>query len=78
MLDRPADPEAAGRVPKRDSRLPAARPPFGTSRDSLSGFVATVRQRRATLLAVILLVPFFGWLTMQQITPLYTATGSLI
>ena len=78
MLDRPADQEAAGRVPKRDSRLPAAGPPFGTSRDSLSGFVSAVRQRRATLLAVILLVPFFGWLTMQQITPLYTATGSLI
>ena len=31
-----------------------------------------------TLVAVIVLVPLCTWLTLQQVTPLYTATGSLI
>ena len=47
-------------------------------RDGLSGFLAAIRQRRLTLLATIVLVPLCAWLILQQITPLYTATGSLI
>ncbi len=78
MLDRPADTAAAGAFPNRDGRLAAAEPSGGASRDSLSGFLTAVRQRRKTLIAVILLVPLGAWLTLQQITPLYTATGSLI
>jgi len=74
MPDTQADTKPAATLVKRDRR-PAAP---DLQRDTLSGFVSAVRQRRMTLLAVILLVPFFGWLTLRQITPLYTATGSLI
>ena len=48
------------------------------ARDSLAGFLAAIRQRRATFLAVLILVPLCTWLTLRQIAPLYTATGSLI
>jgi succinoglycan biosynthesis transport protein ExoP len=47
-------------------------------RDSLAGFLSAVRQRRGTLIATIMLVPLCAYLTLRQITPLYTATGSLI
>jgi succinoglycan biosynthesis transport protein ExoP len=78
MLDRLADSRAGAIVPNRDERQSAAEPPRAAARENLSGFLSAVRQRRATLGAVILLVPFCTWLTLQQITPLYTATGSLI
>lgn len=57
-----------------------ARPPPGdqSARDSLAGFLAAIRQRRGTLLATVILVPLCAWLTLTQISPLYTATGSLI
>ncbi len=41
-------------------------------------FLAALRQRRWTLVATIVLVPLCAFLTLRQITPLYTATGSLI
>ena len=50
----------------------------GLSRDSLAGFLSAVRQRRGTLIAAVALVPLCAFLTLHQITPLYTATGSLI
>ena len=78
MLNRPADTAAVATFPNRDGRPPVSEPPRGASRESLSGFLSAVRQRRKTLIAVILAVPFVAWLTLQQITPLYTATGSLI
>jgi succinoglycan biosynthesis transport protein ExoP len=75
MLDRPAP---TSPFPNRDGRLPMSEPSRNVPRESLSGFLSAIRQRRKTLVAVILLVPFCAWLTLQQITPLYTATGSLI
>ncbi|MDB5398581.1 MAG: hypothetical protein JWQ55_599 [Rhodopila sp.] len=75
MLDRPArntgslaiDPGSQHPDPQRSS-----------SRESLSGFLSAVRRRRKTLLAAIVLVPLCAYLTLRQVTPLYTATGSLI
>jgi capsular exopolysaccharide synthesis family protein len=40
--------------------------------------MAALRQRRKTLIATIVLIPLCAFLVLQQITPLYTATGSLI
>jgi len=48
------------------------------SRDTLAGFLSAIRQRRKTLIAVLLLVPLSTYQTLRQVTPLYTATGSLI
>ena len=76
MLDRPAD--ISGTTPGAD---PGSRRPDrqrGSPQDGLPGFLAAVRQRRMTLIATIVLVPLCTWLTLRQITPLYTATGSLI
>ncbi|PPQ27358.1 GumC family protein [Rhodopila globiformis] len=65
------------------SEAPVARPsrpdgPPGAWQDSLPGFLAVIRQRRWTLLATSLLVPLCAGLILQQVTPLYTATGELI
>jgi succinoglycan biosynthesis transport protein ExoP len=76
MLDRPADITGPAPVPDPGSaRLDQQR---GLSREGLSGFLSAVRQRRKTLIAVIILLPFCAWLVLRQITPLYTATGALI
>jgi uncharacterized protein involved in exopolysaccharide biosynthesis/Mrp family chromosome partitioning ATPase len=47
-------------------------------RDNLAGFMAGLRQRRRTFLAVLVLVPLCAWLTLLQIAPVYTASGALI
>jgi polysaccharide biosynthesis transport protein len=78
MLDRPADIAGAAPLPDRGSRRLSPGQQRGSSRDGLPGFLSAVRQRRGTLLAAILLVPLCAYLTLRQITPLYTATGSLI
>ena len=78
MLDSPADRVTSAAHANRDGSRRAFEAAHREVRDSLPGFLSAVRQRRKTLVAVILLVPFCAWLTLQQITPLYTATGSLI
>jgi uncharacterized protein involved in exopolysaccharide biosynthesis/Mrp family chromosome partitioning ATPase len=45
---------------------------------SVPVFLTAVRQRRWILAAVVLLVPLCAWISLRQITPQYTATGSLI
>lgn len=75
MLDKPASlasPPGSGARPASPFRQ------GDQARDSLAGFLAAIRQRRGTFLATLILVPLCAWLTLQQIAPLYTATGSLI
>jgi capsular exopolysaccharide synthesis family protein len=74
MLDRPAEIAGPTATPNREP-LPL---PRGPSRENLGGFLLAIRQRRATLIAAIVLVPLCAYLTLRRITPLYTATGSLI
>lgn len=78
MLDRSGDSAIAESGPEQASRHKTPEGWVGSSRDSLSGFLSAIRQRRRTLIAVVALVPLCAWLTLQRITPLYTATGSLI
>jgi capsular exopolysaccharide synthesis family protein len=78
MLDRPADIAGGAPLPNRGSPHPPPGTQRGLSRDGLAGFLSAVRQRRGTLIATIMLVPLCAYLTLRQITPLYTATGSLI
>src|SRR6195952_5902153 len=78
MLDKPADSAAAAPSPKWALRSLASDQQHDLSRDSLAGFISAIRQRRKTLIAVIVLIPLCAWATLQRITPLYTATGSLI
>ncbi|HEY0181767.1 MAG TPA: hypothetical protein VGC09_03075 [Rhodopila sp.] len=81
MLDNPADITGPALAPDPASQRLNPRPALsrpGLSRDSLAGFVLALRQRRKTLAAVIVLIPLCAYVTLRQITPLYTATGSLI
>ncbi len=78
MLDKAAHPAGAAPVPEWGPRRPPVDPQRDLSSESLSGFISALRQRRKTLIATIVLVPLCAWLTLQQITPLYTASGSLI
>jgi polysaccharide biosynthesis transport protein len=78
MLEKPANSPGAAPVPELGPRLLAPDQPRESAREGLSGFISAIRQRRMTLIAVIVLVPLCTWFTLQQVTPLYTATGSLI
>jgi polysaccharide biosynthesis transport protein len=79
MLDRPADSAAASPAPDWGLRHQISDHHGTEPRDrSLSVFISAIRQRRKTLIAVIALIPLCAWITLQRITPLYTATGSLI
>ncbi len=46
--------------------------------ETLPGLLSAIRQRRRVLVATMLAVPLSAFLVLQQITPQYTATGSLI
>ena len=74
MLDRPATTKAAVPTPERGPRRVSS----ALQRESLSGFLSAIRHRRGTLIATIVLVPLCAYMTLRQVTPLYTATGSLI
>ena len=79
MLDKPANGAGdSSAAPESGPRRPPADLASGLSRESLAGFISAIRQRRRILIAVIVLIPLCTWVALQRITPLYTATGSLI
>ena len=78
MPDKPAENAGTAPTPPTSLRPLPTHQPMQLPRDSLAAFIGAIRQRRATLIATIVLVPLCTWLTVRQITPLYTATGSLI
>ena len=57
MLDKPANSPGAAPVPELGPRHLAPDQPRELSREGLSGFISAIRQRRMTLIAVIVLVP---------------------
>src|SRR5690349_1642992 len=76
MLDRPA---AEAAVTRHD-RWPASRRPDGGDAVAvdIAAAVAAVRRRKWWLLAPILLCPLLTYIALAQITPSFTATGSLL
>jgi polysaccharide biosynthesis transport protein len=78
MLDKPSDSAGGAPVPNRGSGHSPPDPQRESPREGLSGFRSALRQRRKTLIATIVLVPLCTYVTLRQVTPLYTATGSLI
>ncbi|MDR3529695.1 MAG: hypothetical protein P4L90_03915 [Rhodopila sp.] len=78
MLDRPTELSGSAPVPDGGARRTPSGPEHRLTRDSLPGFVSALRQRRTTLVATMLAVPLCAYLVLSQITPRYTATGSLI
>jgi len=78
MLDRPAGPETA--TPPPDRRRKADGDHREPHSDALSprALLATLRRRRITLLANILLWPLFAFIAIKQFTPQYTAVGTLV
>lgn len=72
MLDRPGDP---GPPPSLSRRARSGRP----LHDGLSGaaVLAILRRHKLALLLPMLLIPLLGLLAIGQITPQYTATGTL-
>ncbi|HVZ08232.1 GumC family protein [Rhodopila sp.] len=69
--------------PTRYQGLPAGADP-GIVRDAdkarltIPAFLAALRQRRPILAATVILIPLTAWIMLRQVTPLYTASGSLI
>ncbi len=79
MLDRPAGattPPATARRPRSPSRMATdagdAAAPDGAA------IMAILRRRRWLLLASILLCPLLAYVAITQLTPRYTATGTLL
>ena len=79
MLDRPAGIPQAPLSSRRD-RSQWRAPTEGHDRSALSGaaVIAILRRRKLPLLASVLLVPLLTFIAINQMTPLYTATGTLL
>jgi uncharacterized protein involved in exopolysaccharide biosynthesis len=79
MLDRP---DAAGpTLPiARSDRAKAGLPADRGDPGAITGaaILAILRRRKLPLLASIVLAPLLGYIAICQVTPLYTATGTLI
>jgi succinoglycan biosynthesis transport protein ExoP len=78
MLDRPVGTTESSLTTSRGRSQ--TRTPDGSERTGLSGaaILAILRRRRIVLLVPMLLAPLLAWLAITQLTPLYTATGSLL
>ena len=79
MLDRAAGDTRPPNTGRRD-RSPARMPTAADEATAVSGAVvlAALRRRKWWLLASMLLVPLFAYVALSRITPLYTATGTLL
>ncbi|HUB11535.1 MAG TPA: polysaccharide biosynthesis tyrosine autokinase [Acetobacteraceae bacterium] len=78
MLDRPAGPSTALPVPIRGRSGPEPPEPAGNDPISPRLVLAALRRRRLTLILNLLLWPLLGFIAIEQITPRYTAVGTLI
>ncbi len=78
MLDTPADLSGAAQDPNRGPRQGLEDTDRGNGRTSIPVFLAALRQRRLTLIATVILLPLCAYIVLLRITPLYTATGSLL
>jgi uncharacterized protein involved in exopolysaccharide biosynthesis/Mrp family chromosome partitioning ATPase len=79
MLDRAAEGTRPARTARRD-RLPALTTAAADEAAAVSGaaVLAALRRRKWLLLASVLVVPLFAYVALSRITPLYTATGTLL
>jgi capsular exopolysaccharide synthesis family protein len=78
MLDNPADLSGAAPNPNWGSRRGPEDQDRGNGRTSIPIVLAALRQRQWTLIATIVLLPLCAFIILRQITPVYTATGSLL
>jgi polysaccharide biosynthesis transport protein len=79
MLDRPAGPQHAAPAPRRDrSQSYASDERHDTTALSGAAIIAILRRRKLPLFASMLLVPLLAYVAISQLTPLYTATGTLL
>ena len=76
MLDRPAgatQPPTMARHHRSPARVAGDAPEL-----NWAAVLAIVRRRRLLLLATILLCPLLAYIAISQLTPRYTATGTLL
>lgn len=79
MLDRPAGAPQAPPRPRRD-RSQSYSPAERHDAAALSGaaVIAVLRRRKMPFLTSLLLTPLLSYIAISQLTPLYTATGTLL
>jgi capsular exopolysaccharide synthesis family protein len=75
MLDRPADANAATGPPRHAPASRRAQSPSGPSLREIPGIL---RRRKWPFLLAVVLPPLLALIALGQITPRYTATGTLI
>src|SRR5690242_7967232 len=76
MLDRPAGTTAASRT-ARSEGMPRDRDPEAVALSS-AAVLAILRRRRLPLLTSIVLCPVLTFIALGQLTPRYTASGTLL
>jgi polysaccharide biosynthesis transport protein len=76
MLDRPAVPSEAPAT--RRERPRAGRDPESAANLNAASMLAILRRRKLPLLASLLLCPLLTFIALNQLTPRYTASGTLL
>ena len=77
MLDRPAARSEAP-VTTRHERSRGGRDPDDAAALNAAAMLAILRRRRLPLLASVLLCPLLTFIALSQLTPRYTASGTLL
>lgn len=78
MLDNPADLSGPAPIPGQGTQHGPNDQDRGHGRTSIPVFLAALRQRQKTLISTVVLIPLCAFIILRQVTPIYTATGSLI
>jgi polysaccharide biosynthesis transport protein len=78
MLDKTTGPDSAAPAPDRGRISAADYVEQRTETPSPRALLAALRRHRVALLANILLWPLFAFIAIKQVTPEYTAVGSLV
>jgi capsular exopolysaccharide synthesis family protein len=78
MLDSPTEAAGSMPVPGRGRGSAAQRPIRTDDVADLRAVLSVLRRRKLAILACAILVPLLAWLALGQMTPRYTATGTLL
>jgi len=78
MLDSPTEAAGSMPVPGRGRGSVAHRPDRTDDIADLRAVLSVLRRRKLVILACLILVPLLAWVALGQMTPRYTATGTLL
>lgn len=81
MLNRPgatAEPAPGHRSRNRAELMAFHQPEVEIGGISIASFAALIRRRKVPLILCMLIIPILAWIGLQQVTPRYTATATVM